>query len=417
MRLFAAFLLLVFACSLPAWGQTSDENAARCEKGDPEMKIAGCTVLIQSGQLPKESLFNAYGHRGYAYYVTGKFDQAIQDFDQAMRLNPSFAPVFSLRGNAFYGKAAYDRAILDFDEAIRLDPSVANDFNNRGNAYYSKATYDRAIQDYDEAIRLNPSFADAFHNRGLAYRGKGDHDGAIRNYDEAIRLNPSFADAFKNRGNAYYAKGNYDRAIQDYDEAIRLKPGVAEIFSYRGRAYTQKGNYDRAIQDYDEAIRLDPSSDTFFNRGRVRFDLGQFAASQSDFAKAAELKPSYAYVALWLYLARSRAGQDAHSELKKNAAQLKLTEWPGRVVDLYLGTVTSGEILSAATDADTKKNREQHCEAYFYLGEDALIKGKRIEAKQLFQKAIDTGVTSFIEYTAAQAELKRLSAIPAKTSH
>jgi hypothetical protein len=46
-----------------------------------------------------------------------------------------------------------------------------------------------------------------------------------------------------------------------------------------------------------------------------------------------------------------------------------------------------------------------------------LIKGKRIEAKQLFQKAIDTGVTSFIEYTAAQAELKRLSAIPAKTSH
>ena len=383
MRLFAAFLLLVFACSLPAWGQTSDENAARCEKGDPEMKIAGCTVLIQSGQLPKESLFNAYGHRGYAYYVTGKFDQAIQDFDQAMRLNPSFAPVFSLRGNAFYGKAAYDRAILDFDEAIRLDPSVANDFNNRGNAYYSKATYDRAIQDYDEAIRLNPSFADAF----------------------------------KNRGNAYYAKGNYDRAIQDYDEAIRLKPGVAEIFSYRGRAYTQKGNYDRAIQDYDEAIRLDPSSDTFFNRGRVRFDLGQFAASQSDFAKAAELKPSYAYVALWLYLARSRAGQDAHSELKKNAAQLKLTEWPGRVVDLYLGTVTSGEILSAATDADTKKNREQHCEAYFYLGEDALIKGKRIEAKQLFQKAIDTGVTSFIEYTAAQAELKRLSAIPAKTSH
>jgi rhomboid protease GluP len=67
-------------------------------------------------------------------------------------------------------------------------------------------------------------------------------------------------------------------------------------------------------------------------------------------------------------------------------------------------------VLSAAVASDATKDREQHCEAYFYLGEYQIITGNPQEAKILFQHAVDTQLTSFIEYTAAQAELKRLPA-------
>ena len=67
--------------------------------------------------------------------------------------------------------------------------------------------------------------------------------------------------------------------------------------------------------------------------------------------------------------------------------------------------------MSAAADPNPKTNQEQHCAAYFFLGEHALIGGKPAEAKRLFQQAIDTGVTHIsVEYIWAQAELKRLSA-------
>ena len=66
--------------------------------------------------------------------------------------------------------------------------------------------------------------------------------------------------------------------------------------------------------------------------------------------------------------------------------------------------------MSAAVASDATKDREQHCEAYFYLGEYQIITGNPQEAKILFQHAVDTQLTSFIEYTAAQAELKRLPA-------
>ena len=193
---------------------------------------------------------------------------------------------------------------------------------------------------------------------------------------------------------------------------------LAMAFNNRGLAYVGEKDYARALQDYDQAISIDPKdSDAYTNRGFDHFFLGQFAAAQSDLAIAVADSPTNRYRVLWLYLAASRAGQNAQADLETNAAKLNLTNWPGPVVQLYLGKITSAEFLTAATISDAKKNREQHCEAYFYLGEQALIAGRRIEARRLFQQSIDTGVTNFDEYDGAQTELKRLPPTTAAGSH
>ncbi len=54
------------------------------------------------------------------------------------------------------GASAGPRAIQDFDEAIRLNPNHAKAFQNRGNAYKAKGDSERAMEDYNTAVRLNP---------------------------------------------------------------------------------------------------------------------------------------------------------------------------------------------------------------------------------------------------------------------
>ena len=76
---------------------------------------------------------------------------------------------FNNRGLAYARNGQLDRAIEDLDQAIRLDPNLAEAFNNRGTAYGGKGLYVHAIEDLDQAIRLNPNYAMAFNNRGLAY--------------------------------------------------------------------------------------------------------------------------------------------------------------------------------------------------------------------------------------------------------
>ncbi len=213
------------------------------------------------------------------------------------------------RAGAYYLKGDYDRAIQDYDQAIRLDPSFALAFSSRGLAYYKKGDYDRAIQDFDQAIRLNPDYALAFASRGEAYDKKGDRDRAMQDYDQAIQLDPNDSMTFNNRGCTYFTKGKYDRAIQDYVQAIRLDPSNSLAFGNRASAYGEKGEYDRAFQDFDQAIRLDPNyAEAFYNRGSVELKIGDYNRAILDFDQAIRLKPNYSEAIYRRGLAYSQKG-------------------------------------------------------------------------------------------------------------
>jgi tetratricopeptide (TPR) repeat protein len=149
--------------------------------------------------------------RGAAYIVKGQYDRAIEDFDQAIRLNPNYALAFISRGNAYLSKgvaacrpflppcaiviAQYDRAIEDFDQAIRINPNYALAIVRRGAAYAAKDQPDRAIEDFDQAIRINPNdlmAGMAYTERGIAKSAKGDFAGAAADLAKATQLlNPS----------------------------------------------------------------------------------------------------------------------------------------------------------------------------------------------------------------------------------
>jgi len=125
-------------------------------------------------------------------------------------------------GYKLHGAARYDEAITDCGEALKLDPKNANAHNVRGLAWYGKREYDKAIADYGDALKLDPKNAQFYSNRGLAWYGKREYDKAIADCGEALELDPKNAYALINRGVARYGKGEYDKAIADYGEALKL---------------------------------------------------------------------------------------------------------------------------------------------------------------------------------------------------
>jgi len=134
-------------------------------------EIAGCTAIIEAGQESKENQSIIYDIRGEAYREDGKYDRAIQDFDQALRLIPDSDEAFYHRGEAYLDKKNYDQAIQDFDQTLRLHKDGAGAFLNRGIAYQRKGDLDRAIQDFDHALEIAPQNAVALHGRDVAHQG------------------------------------------------------------------------------------------------------------------------------------------------------------------------------------------------------------------------------------------------------
>jgi tetratricopeptide (TPR) repeat protein len=190
------------AAESQAWTWCVNRNNAY----SPDLAIGGCTTVIQSGKETKGNLSIAFKNRGVAHYHAHDYDRAIADADQAIKLNPKYAPAFIDRGNSHHAKQEYNLAIADYTEAIRIDPKYAIAYKNRGDIHYAKKDCDRAFADQNIAIRLNPKYTNAYIDRGVSYYVKKDYDHAIADYSEAIKLSPKDALAYNDRGNAYYAK-------------------------------------------------------------------------------------------------------------------------------------------------------------------------------------------------------------------
>ena len=108
---------------MAAIGQTRQENLKNCQSVDPGAKIAGCTALLKADQDTAKNRAVIYGSRGVGYYSEGDYDRAIQDTDQAIRLNPDEPSFYYTNGLAYKKKGDFDLAIQSFDEAIRLNPN------------------------------------------------------------------------------------------------------------------------------------------------------------------------------------------------------------------------------------------------------------------------------------------------------
>ena len=139
---FLVLLLLGSSVAAPN-PKTGDylRNIELCNGSDRtsiELRINACTALINSSQVTKVALAIAHNNRGNAYIAKADYDRAIKDFDQSIKVNPTYPKPFNNRGVAYLRKAEYDLAVKSLDEAIKLDPDYGGAFANRAGAYCEK---------------------------------------------------------------------------------------------------------------------------------------------------------------------------------------------------------------------------------------------------------------------------------------
>ena len=315
-----------------------------CQSGDPDSRIAACTTLLNANQETTKDRAVIYGSRSVGYFSKGDYDRAIQDAEQAIRLNPSEASFYYTNGLAYKKKGDFDHAIQEFDDAIRLNQSFERAYYDRGNAYIDKEEYDRAIQDFNQAVDLNPIDPNNYNNRGVAYMRKGDTSGSVQDFNRAIHLNPSDTAAYVNRGLTYFLESNMPAAIADFKHTITVAPSSNAAVS----------------------------------------------------------------AALLLHVVMKGEGRDNASQLAQVAAVADLSKWPGPVLKLEMGLTTVHKVMSAAASGIPAGQRWQVCEADYYIAEDALLHSRSAVALAHFRAARDGCPKGAFGYAGAIAELKRL---------
>jgi serine/threonine-protein kinase len=256
------------------------------ERGDSEGAIAHYTNALKA--FPTA---DAYTQRGIAYFLADEPLLAQEDLNRAIELGNTNSQAVYYRGNIRYGLGDLQGALEDYTQAIQMNPEESRKARvNRGSVRAELGDDEGAIADYDAGIQQDPNFVAAYVNRCLSRSNVGEHQGAIADCTQAIRLEPNSVDAYQNRALVRRRIGETIGAIQDLNIAINLAPDDPDPYYNRGLARIELGDTAGAIADYTQAITLDPNHTfAYYDRGIARMNANDFEGAIEDLEQSAKL--------------------------------------------------------------------------------------------------------------------------------
>jgi tetratricopeptide (TPR) repeat protein len=96
----------------------------------------------------------SYIDQGIKHSQSGRYDQALQAFDQALKLKPNDPALITFKGIVYYAKGQNDKAMKEFEAAIKLNPSFGRAYYQRGMIYLNQDKFHPALADIQKARNL-----------------------------------------------------------------------------------------------------------------------------------------------------------------------------------------------------------------------------------------------------------------------
>jgi tetratricopeptide (TPR) repeat protein len=181
---------------------------------------------------------------------------ALNDFHQALALNPDHPIARHNLALEAARQGAYDLAEQQLTETIRLDSMMLDPYLERGYYRLQRKDFRGSLADYNRAIALAPNNPEIWLNRGVVKEKLNDLKGAYADYSQAIELRPDFVKAWLNRGNLLAAQQRYKEALEDYSIAIIYQTDYGAAYFNRAIAHQKSNHKTNACADLKEAKRL-----------------------------------------------------------------------------------------------------------------------------------------------------------------
>jgi tetratricopeptide (TPR) repeat protein len=154
-----------------------------------------------------------------------------------------------------------DDAIAQYEEALRLKPEIAETHTNLGNALARRqGRLDDAIAQYEEALRLQPDYSDAHFYLANALAQSGRVPEAISHYEAALKIEPTLAEANNNLGMILCRSGRTEEGLRHIDAGIATQPDFAPAHFSRGVALLQSGRREESAAEFERVLRLQPGN-------------------------------------------------------------------------------------------------------------------------------------------------------------
>lgn len=160
-------------------------------------------------------------HRGVMLARMERYEEAEQDMDRAIYLDPANSGAYITRAMVRYFRDNLNGALSDYDMSIMIDPASVTGHYNRGNLRAQIGDDNRAIEDFDMVIDAEPDNLMAIFYRGILRENTGDYRGAEQDMTRVLEEYPQFIQGYQIRGEVREKLGDLRGAEQDAMVVLR----------------------------------------------------------------------------------------------------------------------------------------------------------------------------------------------------
>jgi DNA-binding winged helix-turn-helix (wHTH) protein/TolB-like protein/Tfp pilus assembly protein PilF len=199
--------------------------------------------------------------------VAGAVEKSKDYYQQAIKLDPHFAPAYAGLADAYSLDLAYpsspssrleahDKMQAAALKALELDEALAEAHTALGRIASYDWDWPNAEKEYQRAIELDPNSATARFLYGWYLAATGHLAGGIAELRRALDLDPLSVNINITLGAYLTAEGKYDEAIEQLKKTVALSPTSLWARLRLAQAYEMKGENEQAIAEFQKAIDL-----------------------------------------------------------------------------------------------------------------------------------------------------------------
>jgi tetratricopeptide (TPR) repeat protein len=206
------------------------------------------------------------------HYEKREFDRAEPHLRQILEHTRQFADVFNMLGVILHDQGKFADAQESFEEALRLNPRYTEAALNLAVTYNDLGKYGEAKRVYSAALaasREQPEQLDPFVRGKIAnmhaeiaaaYADAGLPRDAVVEYRKAMTLCPEFSDIRVRLGSLYRDLGDLESALQEFTEAKRFRPRFSPARVQIGITLLALGRRDDAVAEWKALLDFDPDN-------------------------------------------------------------------------------------------------------------------------------------------------------------
>jgi tetratricopeptide (TPR) repeat protein len=238
---------------------------------------------------PAELKALKHNERGLELFSKGKLEQAIKEYEEALRADPSLAAAHNNLGSAHFAAGRFEEAAASFRRACELDTAYGQAHFNLALAHLKLGREKEANESLTAALR-------AYNTAGEAHLKAGRLKEAEESFRGMLQIDPDYAPAHLRLGLVYNAARRFDEAAAHLQRVTARHPTNSEAHEALAESLFGQNKHAEAASAADHALQLAPDSpDAHYLAGLARASLGQRDAALAHLARLKQLNsPDYA---------------------------------------------------------------------------------------------------------------------------